>query len=597
MNSLEEVVLGIDFGSSNCSVSYYHLGEIKSLFLDSDSTIKTCPTCIYIDKKTDILKVSKKPSYQDLDEDYFFIDKIKERLVTKEPIIYKEKELSLVHLIGEIYLNLKRELELKLGLSVKKAVITVPAYFGEEPRHILKNAAKMADLEVLRIINEPTAAALWYSSEYKSIESTYLFVDIGGLTIDMSICNLMNGVLDVVSTYGNTSAGHGVIDKKIYDKLLDQIKQNYPELYLLIENEKNNGLLKNQLLALSEELKRNFSDTPSPEIFFHKDLYFNKKLYTCYFKFTKKELYAIYYQFLTLVEEIYLETLRRSGLKADKISTLILIGGPASSALLRKLLQEKIPIVQAEYFDNISSVSKGAALYGAELLGQSFNIVLSDVVPISIGVQVENGIIEKLIPANTKLPNYVLKEFTTTEDYQTKVRVSIYEGERLLAKDCAKLGEINLEGIELGLRGQPIIKVILEITQEGVINGYVLDQKTKKEAQIKISSKHRYTESQILFLKEQAIRYREIDLEHIQLLNLNAEIRNLQKKLILLKNTIKENFLKEKIYFLELKIKNTIEFNYKKKEILLNLKEQLVSFLKTTPQYGLETTTIKNPTL
>ena len=583
-----EVVIGLDFGSSNCSVSYYHEGSIKSLYLGGDSTVKTCPTSMYIDKKIDRLVVSQIPANSDYSADHFYITGLKERLITKEPIYYKGSELSLTHLISQIYLNLKRELELKLCTQIKKAVITVPAYFGEEPRHILKDAAKIADLEVLRIINEPTAAALWYSTQYKAVQDTYLFVDIGGLTIDMSICNLMNGVLDVVSTYGNTSAGHGFIDKLIYYKLLGQIKSIHPVLYQKIESKEINL----QLLDVAESLKKTFSDSSSSQIFFHQEITSDEITELCHFEFTKVELYAIYNQFMVKIRQIYQETLRRSGLDVKNLSKVILIGGPASSALLRKLVESTIPIPQAEHFDNISSVSKGAALYGSELLGKSCNIVLSDVLPISIGVELENGVVEKALPSNIKLPNCVIKEFTTTEDYQNTVRVSIYEGERLLSKDCVKLGEINLSGIELGLRGHPIIKVILEITQEGVINGYVLDQKTKKEAQVTITSRSRSTPAQILLLKEQAMKYREADLAHLQILNLNTEIRNLSKKLAVVKPTIKCNTLTESCYFLESKIHKVLEFSYKKKPILVDLKEDIIEFLKKVQLYILDQSAI-----
>lgn len=588
-DSVGEVVLGIDFGSNNCSISYYHDGEIKSLYLDADSTVKTCPTCIYVDTTSNILKVAKKPVDFMYSDKYFYITGLKERLVSKEPVIYKGKELSLTHLISEVYLNLKREVELKLCRNVKYAVITVPAYFGEEPRHILKNAAKIADLEVLRIINEPTAAALWYSTKFKTIQDTYLFVDIGGLTIDMSICNLMNGVLDVVSTYGNTRSGHGVIDKMIYDKLLLQLKENHPDVYENITKLD----IHVQLLDIAEELKKNFSDLPSSEIFFHREIEINGKSQICYFKFTKEELYCIYHHFMMKVEEIYTETLRRSGLKSSQISKMILIGGPASSHLLRKLIENKIPIPQAEYFDNISSVSKGAALYGSELLGKSCNIVLSDVLPISIGVEVENGVVEKLLYANSKLPCCVIKEFTTTQDYQSTVKVSIYEGQRLLSKNCTKLGEINLSGIELNLRGCPVIKVILQVTEEGVINGYVLDQKTKKEAQVTISSRHRCTDAEIMILKEESMKYREADLAHLQILNLNTEIRNLAKKLAVLKSAlIKIPSYADEFFILESKIRKTLEHNYKKNQILISLKEDILEFLKKSHLHIVDQTAI-----
>ena len=572
-----EIVLGIDFGSSNCSVSYYKDGLVQGLSIDKDSTVKTCPTGVYIDKKTDILRVSKTQKELNYSEDYFYVTRLKERLVTRDPVIYKDCELKLQYLISEIFLNLKRELELKVGRTVSKAVLTVPAYFGEVPRHILKDAAKLADLEVLRIINEPTAAAIWYSSVKQNVEATCLFLDVGGLTIDLSICNIVSGFIDVISTYGNTSSGHQLIDLKIYEKLLSQIKTQNQKIHRLISDREG---LDPQLLDFSEQLKKDFSDVPSSEIYF-------KKKYLCggseedlHFKFSKKELFSCYTEFLIQLKELYHKVLGLSGLTQRDINKVVLIGGPTTSTLLRKLIREVIPIELEPYFNNISSVSNGAALYGSQLMGKSTERVLSDVLPISIGVELENGVVEKLLPANTKLPSCIIKQFTTTEDFQSIVKIRLVEGERLLADQCTRLGDISLSDIELALRGVPVIKVILEVTEEGVINAYVVDQKTKKNAKLKISAATRISELEVLKLRSDALKYRESDLQFINLLNLGSQIRRIYRTLKSLHGRLKDPTFLEKYYVLESKMKRTLDFHYKNPSMLGALKQELETLLR-----------------
>lgn len=562
-------ILGIDFGSQSSCVSYFRNGVLESIDVKGQSS-KTFCSLLAINLKEDIIVVGDQVEKVLEDEDYHIIRNLKRQLITQKNIFINGKEYTLQFLISRIFLRLKYQVQIKLGQPVNEAVLTVPAYFSELTRHILKDAAALVDLKILRIINEPTAAAIYQSSLTKK-EITCLFVDVGCLTVDFSICNLTNGVIDIVATKGDPLGGHYLVDLAIKDRLLEQIKQKQPAKSILFEE---GNEMETELLKLAEDLKKKFSDrrlenTQFTQMFLIKST--NQPFYFT-FNFSKKQLDLAYEPFLQRLTKVYNELFNKCPVSKSDIEEILLIGGPANSNYYCEQIQRIIKKPINKNFDNICSVSLGAALHGAYVTGLVTSKILSDVVPLSIGIQVDNGIFEKMIHSNAKIPVFKSANFTTTEDFQTGVAIKIFEGERLLVKECNFLGEIFLDKIQFGLRGSPVITVILEYTKDGTINAYAIDAKTKKEEFLTIKSNTRLSDQLISQIKLQAQKYYKSDLHWASLMELNVKIRkifnNLQEQI---KIVSKVELLKEYVYVKE-KTAESLKYEYRN---LLKLKDVL----------------------
>ena len=233
----DQPILGVDFGSNNSSVAYYHKGKVSAVCWKNNSLNKTFPTCVAIHKETNQVAVGFEALVYKNSSSHYFIKNLKSALYNKK-IFKVPNPIKIEILISLILIQLKRQVQLILKQAVCLAILTVPAYFGETIRHILKNAAKLANLEVLRIINEPTAAAVYYSFSNQKSDQTCVFIDIGGLTVDMSICNIFKNIIDVVCTYGDPLGGHYLVDLSLYRLLINQIKEQNPRLYKHFETSK-----------------------------------------------------------------------------------------------------------------------------------------------------------------------------------------------------------------------------------------------------------------------------------------------------------------------------------------------------------------------
>lgn len=562
------IILGIDFGSSNSCVSYYIQGQLETL--GQNSLHKSIPSIVSISPTGSVFVGSEAKIYQS-NQDYFFNSNLKRELLQKNELIFQGKKLNIQILISQIFLHLKREVQLKLNNTVSKCVLTVPAYFSEETRHVLKDSAIIAGLDPIRIINEPTAAAIYYSHKLNTVNKICLFVDAGGLTLDMTVCNILEGVIDVLATQGDDSCGHYLINKEIQKELIDQIsrKTNFKDL----------KELKKQITDLAEQIKTTILDLPIENITLSRKLRYKGLEQIFEFEFDRKMFIKFHQGYLLRFRKVYHTLINNPEIKNFTIEKLILIGGPMNSSLFRTLVLDELEYEVMEYFDNITSVSKGAALYGAFLNGFFKGKILTDVLPISIGVETSNGVFEKLIPSNCKLPCIKTSNFTTTEDFQSKVKIKILEGERPLAKNCNLLGQIVLDNIELGLRGTPVISVILEVSQDGTINAYVEDSKTKDNKNLQINSSSRLKPEQMERLIIEAKKYQRQDAKFISLMSLFAKIRRL-KDIIdeLFKKKIVEQCLNTKYYELNSKVTYVLKYQYKNYNLLKETYKELIDF-------------------
>ncbi|MFA4885063.1 MAG: molecular chaperone DnaK [Desulfotomaculaceae bacterium] len=471
-------VIGIDLGTTNSCVAVMEGGE--AVVIPNAEGARTTPSVVGFSKTGERLvgQVAKRQAVSNPDRT---VSSIKRHMGSDHKVIIDDKNYTPQEISAMILQKLKADAEAYLGGKVDKAVITVPAYFSDSQRQATKDAGKIAGLEVLRIINEPTAAALAYGLE-KGEEQTILVYDLGGGTFDVSILDLGDGVFEVKSTSGNNRLGGDDFDQRVMDYLVTEFKKDTGV------DLRNDKMAMQRLREAAEKAKIELSGVATSNVnlpFISADANGPKHLDITLSRAKFEEMTA------DLIEKTMGPTrqaLSDSGLDPKSIDRILLVGGatrmPAVQEAIRKILGKEAH----KGINPDECVAIGAAIQAGVLAGEVKDVLLLDVTPLSLGIETLGGVFTRLIDRNTTIPTSKSQTFSTAADGQTTVEINVLQGERSMAGDNKTLGRFTLTGLPPAPRGVPQIEVKFDIDVNGIVNVAAKDMGSGKEQKMTITA-------------------------------------------------------------------------------------------------------------
>ena len=525
----EEIIVGIDLGTTNSLVAIIHPATKKAVALKEHDSSSLVPSIIHFDENKNItvgesakhylisephntifsVKRLMGKSYNDIKNNssfftYKIIDDATERLVKVQ---VGDKFYSPVELSSFILKELKHRAEHILKTPVTKAVITVPAYFNDAQRQATRDAGKLAGLDVLRIINEPTAASLAYGiGLHKDDHKTIAVYDLGGGTFDISVLRITNGIFEVLSTNGDTYLGGDDFDNAIVRSWLQKLSINEEEL-------KNNKEFSQAIRLKAEEAKKylsandNYSDT----------------LHGYELKISKDEFEELLRPFIDKTVSCCKNALKDASLKASDIEVIVMVGGSTRIPLIKKTISDFFGREVNDSMDPDEVVALGAAVQADILAGNNKEFLLLDITPLSLGIETRGGLMDVLIPRNSKIPTKASRQYTTQVNGQSGIKVSVYQGERDLVKDNRKLAEFNLTNIPAMPAGLPKVEISFLINADGILIVKAKELRSGIEQSIEVQPQYGLTDQEVEKMLLESITHAKDDIATRALLEARTE--------------------------------------------------------------------------
>ena len=513
-------IIGIDLGTSNSAAAVMMGGKPAIIQAAEGTSIggKAFPSYVAFTKNGELL-VGEPARRQAITNPENTIVAAKRKMGTNYVFKIQDKEYKPQQISAFILQKIKRDAEAFLGEKLEKAVITVPAYFDDNQRQATKDAGTIAGLDVVRIINEPTAAALAFGLDKSKQDMKILVFDFGGGTLDVTIMEMGGGVFEVMSTSGDTQLGGTDMDKAIIDYVVNDFRKKTG-----VDLTKDNVAM-TRIREASEKAKIELSSVMETEInlpFISHDPSSGSK--NLELQLTRSKLEELINPIVEKCRSSVEKALEDAKLSSVDISKVVLIGGPTRIPLVRKFVASMTEKEPEAGVDPMEAVALGAAIQAGIIAGDvTSDIVLLDVTPLTLGIETLGGVREPLIERNTTIPTSKSKIFTTAADNQTAVTIHVVQGERPMAADCISLGSFNLTDIPHAPRGVPQIEVKFDIDANGIINVTAKDLGTKKEAKITIESRSKLSKDDIEKLKQDAEKFADQDKKKKESIDLKNE--------------------------------------------------------------------------